>query len=51
LIGWWSAWGESPTSPVHAVLLRTKLVGLGFEPFQAPLKPNATLPPLGIERF
>ena len=32
--------------PVQATLFRVKPVGTGFDPVQAPLKPNDALPPV-----
>jgi hypothetical protein len=32
--------------PVQATLFRVKLVGIGFDPVQVPLKPNDALAPV-----
>ncbi|WP_396690467.1 hypothetical protein [Microbispora sp. SCL1-1] len=36
------------TSPVQVTPLRAKPDGTGLEPFQLPLNPKSTLPPLGM---
>ena len=36
------------TTPVQKVPLRAKSVGVGLEPFHAPLNPNPVLPPVGM---